>query len=330
MSAYDDVDSGLEKVFSSAYVSGGKQSYKGKNPTEYAKVKAYLEGGAEPTAATLMGQGLIEIERGRRALAAPPPPPPPPPPANGDLQFFTDFHAVNQNCYGHANGDILVRAFQPRLGCGNPTYAYAPANATAPPWTAWANGGGLFEVSTPYGPGFKAVVTDAMTQPSGGKNAFILDDDWLIDRQNFLGLEQIWTGKFMLPAAGNPSFSRQFITLWEWHVQSASGNIIQIDWGTMRPRFGIYNGSYTFYPAADPLVLDHWYDWRIEIRWQSNSTGYFRGWIDGTQLVNYAGSTIPAGETPYLQFGFYSGADAPRNECHWANLNVTNPSRPPH
>lgn len=81
MSAYDDINEGLDEIRRSAFVSGTtKKSYKQASPKEAPRVFGYLDGGAEPSPfpTTLMGSGLTKVERGRRALVPPPPPPPDP------------------------------------------------------------------------------------------------------------------------------------------------------------------------------------------------------------------------------------------------------------
>lgn len=75
MSALDDITSGLKDIERSAFVSGHtKKSYEDSNPTEANKVLSYLNGGSAPNPlpTTLMGQGLVKVERGRRALQEPP------------------------------------------------------------------------------------------------------------------------------------------------------------------------------------------------------------------------------------------------------------------
>jgi len=74
LAAIDDIKQGLDEVARSAFVGGHtKKSYEDSNPTESQKVFSYLEGGAipNPLPSTLMGSGLVKIEKGRRALATP-------------------------------------------------------------------------------------------------------------------------------------------------------------------------------------------------------------------------------------------------------------------
>lgn len=56
-------------------IDGTRASYRKDNPSEYASVMAYLDGGTRPGGTlTLMGQGFVLEEDARRALAALPPP----------------------------------------------------------------------------------------------------------------------------------------------------------------------------------------------------------------------------------------------------------------
>lgn len=79
----DLLASGLAHLRAAKRVSGTSGSYRKDNPTEYAAVTAYLNGGARPNATTDMGKGLVEVEDARRQAAGSPPPPPPPPPPTG-------------------------------------------------------------------------------------------------------------------------------------------------------------------------------------------------------------------------------------------------------
>ena len=61
------LDSAINHLLAAKRISAPSQSYRKDNPNEYAKVKAYLEGGARPTGvSTEMGLGLLEIEDVRR------------------------------------------------------------------------------------------------------------------------------------------------------------------------------------------------------------------------------------------------------------------------
>lgn len=68
----------LDALRNANRIDGTRASYRKDNPTEYAEVSAYLDGGARPTGTlTLMGQGLVLEEDARRELTVTTPPPPP-------------------------------------------------------------------------------------------------------------------------------------------------------------------------------------------------------------------------------------------------------------
>ena len=64
------LDSAIQHLLAAKRISNVSQSYRKDNPNEYAKVEAYLQGGARPTGvSTEMGLGLIEVEDARRGSA---------------------------------------------------------------------------------------------------------------------------------------------------------------------------------------------------------------------------------------------------------------------
>lgn len=66
------LDSAIQHLLKAKRISAPSQSYAKDNPAEWAKVKAYLEGGPRPVGVTTeMGLGLVEVEDARRP--APPP-----------------------------------------------------------------------------------------------------------------------------------------------------------------------------------------------------------------------------------------------------------------
>ncbi len=73
-----DLSSAIQHLLKAKRISAPSQSYKKDNPAEYAKVYAYLTGGARPTGITTeMGLGLVEVEDVLRMLNPPDPPLPP-------------------------------------------------------------------------------------------------------------------------------------------------------------------------------------------------------------------------------------------------------------
>lgn len=86
MTPQELIEQSLAKFRTAKRVSGQSASYKKDNPGEYAKVIAYLDGGARPTDVTTdMGIALLLEEDARRALEVEPPPPPPPPPPSTSI-----------------------------------------------------------------------------------------------------------------------------------------------------------------------------------------------------------------------------------------------------
>lgn len=115
MSAQDDIQTGLDRIWSSDFVQKNpKKSYQGYHPDEFNAVKAYVEGGAEPVPwpTTLLGDGLALVERGRRALEPePPPPPPPPPPVGEGYDFPAKFQVFGVNTEDLKGLDFAVTSF---------------------------------------------------------------------------------------------------------------------------------------------------------------------------------------------------------------------------
>jgi len=67
------LSSALTHLLAAKRISAASQSYAKDNPTEWQKVKSYLNGGTRPTGVTTeMGLGLMEVEDVRRAQLPPP------------------------------------------------------------------------------------------------------------------------------------------------------------------------------------------------------------------------------------------------------------------
>jgi hypothetical protein len=189
-----------------------------------------------------------------------------------------------------------------------------PWSRTGDSGTPWPSGGGIWQVSTPHGPGFRMVVTDEMRVVSGGKLAFLADIGHLVGP---VGSTEDWSGTVVFPAAGNPhGFPRKYL---DWGVSSNST-------GPRRPggdgdryhqRSSPQHDLVQFAPlrraqaeGARPgrLVYGRWYSWRIHLKWSSGSDGFVKWWLDERLRADWSGPTLAAGEVPYLQFGFYSAA----------------------
>jgi chitodextrinase len=207
------------------------------------------------------------------------------------------------------------------------------------PWSApgdigtpWPSGGGMWQVSTPYGPGFKMIATDEMKVMSGGKKAEQADVGHLAGTAQAV---EVWSGKVMFPAAGNANGFPRGLPAWnvflQFHGQGAGLTTMGIDTGTTSSSNNIYIQTYENgirRKAEDPnrLVYDKWYSWKIEVKWSSGSDGYIKWWLDGVlmrwNLENGNGTTTQTGPTteandrPWLQFGFYSMAQFTNTVFH--------------
>jgi hypothetical protein len=201
--------------------------------------------------------------------------------------------------------------------------------------TPWPSGGGIWQVSTPHGSGFRMVVTDEMKVLSGGKRAEIADIGHLVGP---VGATEDWSGKVMFPAAGNPNgFPRKYPdwgVFFQFHSNRGGPLAMGVDTTDAPHRNTIWFSSHPFgrpkrkalAPAA--LVYGRWYSWRIQLKWSSGSDGFVKWWLDGRLLADWTGPTLATGEVPYLQFGFYSAAQL-RNEVVHAALRKGTPALPP-
>lgn len=74
-----EIDIGLQEIWDSIYVQGNpKKTYRQINPSEYDKVKKFLEGGPEPDYSnfTKLGKGLTRIKKENKKPPVDPPLPP--------------------------------------------------------------------------------------------------------------------------------------------------------------------------------------------------------------------------------------------------------------
>lgn len=140
-------------------------------------------------------------------------PGPPPPPPGLVINDFCDMAVPwNKNVINRYNTVL-----------GNDPW-YACDQTTGAPWPS----GALFTdgVTTPFGQGFRAIVTPEMDVLSGGKIALFSDIGNIIPG-NPGGLVQTWTGSFMFPSGQNP-FPRNYPdwgVIWQLHGGGASSNV---------------------------------------------------------------------------------------------------------
>jgi hypothetical protein len=226
------------------------------------------------------------------------------------VRYFTDLRTP-WTCK-ESVPNVTMNRVRPTTYCG--IWQPAELGSMTAPVERWANGGGITQIATKYGRGFRVVTTPEMTAPWGGKQAWLVDVDHLTPYDSFLGAVERWSGVFMFPSSGNrKGFAKEWHAgvLWEWHTETMSGNHFGID-GTTYPKprlrfaFARPDGGYDFAYSKKPLKLDHWYAWSIEIKWSYGHDGYLNVSIGDELSVYHTGATVKDGERPYLQFGYYA------------------------
>jgi chitodextrinase len=239
--------------------------------------------------------------------------PPPPPPSGGTA--VDDFTDIKNN--------VFTQIFE---------YRWAPPSPT---WTVlgyvghpWDDGSGVFELSTPHGPGFRIVQNEDVPRGSGALVG-MADVDHFVDQQNYLGTVTDFSGMVMFPRSGNPNGFPQYgdwNLLWEFTQNHGTDNAFGVD--ALAPG-GPTLYATTFNPsnpgtdrkarASSPIEYDRWYSWRWQVKWSSGSDGYSNFWVDGQQIAAFTGQTVNPGlGPPYIEWGFYGGYSPGRNEIQYA------------
>jgi hypothetical protein len=177
-------------------------------------------------------------------------------------------------------------------------------------------------MSTPYGPGwtFTCADTDIAIWDSRSKVIFAQY------RPETIGTEVRWTFFLNLP-------TQTFLPHWfcgvllEFPTKRSSGHCLAIDvTSTPQPCFKIIRdtggtGGEAKPYYTDPLILDHWYQVVMEVKWSWGSDGYIRWFIDGTKWLDFSGATcFPGDGDPYLQFGYYSFTGAGTNYSQFGGI----------
>ena len=190
----------------------------------------------------------------------------------------------------------------------------------SPAWTSPAVANAHFNtMPTPYGPGwtFTSVDTDIAIWDSSSKA--ILAQCY----PETIGTEVRWTFYLNLP-------TQTFLPHWfcgvllEFHTNSSAGQGLAIDVTTTpQPCFKILrdNGGPLIPYYTDSLILNHWYQVVMEVKWSLGPDGYVRWFIDGTKWLDYSGATcFPGAGDPYLQFGYYSLRGAGTNYSQFGGI----------
>jgi hypothetical protein len=191
----------------------------------------------------------------------------------------------------------------------------------SPEWTSPAATNAHFNtMSTPHGPGWAITCADTDIAPWDSRDKAILARY----QPETIGTEVRWTFSLNLPSQ---TFLPVWFTgvLWEFHTNTASGHALTIDvTSTPQPCFRIMRhtgggGATPYY--TDSLLLNHWYQVAIEVKWSLGPDGYIRWFIDGTKWLDYSGATCFPGEgDPYLQFGYYSFTGAGTNYSQFGGI----------
>lgn len=235
-------------------------------------------------------------------------------PSGGSGTLIRNFDRVNSSCF-----TVMRNKYQP------PGSIWSPPETTS--GTPWPGGVvGQTDISTPFGNGIKFVCLDAMSTPWASTNR-ISNGRWESGLPNFVGTQQRWSGQLYFPSSGNTGgFPGGFF---EGHVLA---EIATTSGGT----FGSTNGhklfltpsrqlrfairatneqfASTFFTSSS-VALDTWHSVVWEIFHTTSSSGYQKGWINGTQIMNYTGPTIFTGETVSgCGLGYYTTKEGISNE----------------
>jgi hypothetical protein len=189
-----------------------------------------------------------------------------------------------------------------------------------PAWTSPAVANAHFNtMSTPHGPGWTFTCADTDIAIWDSRSKAIIAQY----RPETIGTEVRWTFYLNLPTQ---TFLPDWFcgVLWEFHTNTSSGHNLAIDvTSTPQPCFKIMRdtaGSATPY-YTDSLILNHWYQVIVEVKWSLGSDGYIRWFIDGTKWLDYSGATcFPGDGDPYLQFGYYSFTGAGNNYSQFGGI----------
>jgi hypothetical protein len=271
-------------------ISGTNASYRKDNPLEYAKVIAYLDGGARPSGVlTKMGEHLVLVEDVRRALAA----------VAATLDSRDDLGMVfNEQCM-----TVIAGGFKFVTTVNDPS-----------PWDATTKGS-LAQVPGVYSPpGTRETWSFDLLFPSAG-NAEGFPKKW------FAGT--LWQWHHARNDIVSPVGSGCHLALDGRDDAGDEGmhfmSVESLGTGQTVDDFAYH--SYPI-PGRPPIQFDHTYRVEIDLLHSGGADGFFTGKIDGQVLVDYHGPNLPTnpgGQNPYLQFGHYSVREK-TNEVHFTNI----------
>jgi chitodextrinase len=248
---------------------------------------------------------------------------------------LSSFSSFKNNAFGEApNGHVFEhRWYSSDSGGACPVWTGIASTCT----TAWPDGSGVSEVSTPYGAGFNMRAYSGFKRASGALMG-LADINHLVPTSGYLGTTTEISGHVMFPSGGNPKTSTQptgfpaygdWNVLWEFTQSSLVGNRIGVDATTA-------GGPKLYVMTTDPanpnvrdgrkawsptLQFDRWYTFRWQIHWSNNSDGWVNFWWDGQQIAAWTGRSINSSAgAPYVEWGWYGGDAQARNEVVWGGL----------
>jgi hypothetical protein len=131
----------------------------------------------------------------------------------------------------------------------------------------------------------------------------------------------------MFPSSGNPNgFPKAWTAglCWEFHTETDSGLHLTLDTTSYsEPRFraGYLKGvhAYDFSWSQSAVRFDQWVPFSIDVKWSYGSDGFTKVVIGSETLVNRTGPSLPSGQSPKLQFGYYANRQL-RNEVWFAGV----------
>lgn len=233
-----------------------------------------------------------------------------------------------------------------------PTNAYwwvpgSPEPPNLPGASLWAQGGGIFPIATPYGPGLRLVCDPDMNYQGESPQTtrvcrFVMDP---ADTSRFptgvpyIGQTHTWEWTWMWPSAGNLSGWAQaliegFVTGNTFEGVASVGHHLYLQataGGGLTYYMGRQVGIGNYSPTASGITFapDTYHHLKFELRYSRGSDGFLRAYTDTgsgyVQWANFSGATVPPGS--WSVYAHMFDIRPPRgswtNTLHWINHRLT-------
>lgn len=183
----------------------------------------------------------------------------------------------------------------------------------------WTQGGGIFPINSPYGPGFSLVCDPDMVYQGAGDSRvvrFQIDPNEAAKFPTpipFLGSTHTWEWTWRRPSAGAPSGwpsgvlleGMLFGTTLLGTAYVGSHFYLDNNWNQAGP-FHYYAArvtgpnTWSRVHCPYPFDADQYHSIKWEIKWSTSSDGFMRAYTDThdgngmRQWMNYSGATVPA------------------------------------